>query len=598
MKLISLKNTFHSNSFKNTLALILALFSSAAGTIYLELKTSNIFSFVLFFAYLVLIRKSFNCTDKKISIVSLVTGCLLAVFMALGKAVAIFDQCDAFASISYLLFFFIGFGIIFSAICNLLFSYARNITLTDENKSPATRKQCAVVFFISVFVILLAWIPYFLSEYPANLTPDSNSQLLQALSKEELSNHHPIIHTLFIRFVVKIGLSVFNNNITDAVALYSVIQAILLAICFSFLAETMYKFRYKNWAIALVVAYFALMPYHALYSITLWKDVLFGGIVLALTVTLWRIIKWYKDKTSGHPISDLILFFVLGLGMCLFRSNGLYAYLLLFALLVVFYWKKSIPLILSAVLVIGCSFVIKGPVFNKFQVTAPDTIESLSLPAQHISRAICNGYELTTQEYDLLSNVVDVEKIPQTYAPHISDPIKNLIREKNNQQFIEKNKLEFAKLWLTIGLKNPTSYLSAQIDQTIGYWYPDVQYWVHATYIEYNDKLACSKASITSPEFVKTLRGFANVYLHIPFFGLLWSIGAFTWLTIVLLGFSIIKDKKELLLIFVPVIAILLTLMIATPVHAEFRYAYSLFTTVPLLLVAPFCNQNIKEHLP
>ena len=34
--------------------------------------------------------------------------------------------------------------------------------------------------------------------------------------------------------------------------------------------------------------------------------------------------------------------------------------------------------------------------------------------------------------------------------------------------------------------------------------------------------------------------------------------------------------------------AILATLMIATPVFSEFRYAYSLFTTTPLLFIIPF----------
>ena len=46
-------------------------------------------------------------------------------------------------------------------------------------------------------------------------------------------------------------------------------------------------------------------------------------------------------------------------------------------------------------------------------------------------------------------------------------------------------------------------------------------------------------------------------------------------------------ERKENVLTFIPTIAIVLTLMIATPVASEFRYAYPIYLCFPILLFIP-----------
>ena len=57
------------------------------------------------------------------------------------------------------------------------------------------------------------------------------------------------------------------------------------------------------------------------------------------------------------------------------------------------------------------TLVYKGPVLNYFNVTPPDTIESLSIPAQHIARVIVDGGTLTEEQEKLLSKAVDISQI-------------------------------------------------------------------------------------------------------------------------------------------------------------------------------------------
>jgi hypothetical protein len=264
----------------------------------------------------------------------------------------------------------------------------------------------------------------------------------------------------------------------------------------------------------------------------------------------------------------------------------------------IFAKKSVLPAILS-VAVLPVALLIKGPVYNAMGVTPPDAIESLSIPAQHIARAIKDGAVLTQDEYDLLSNIVDVDQIADRYTANISDSIKNLVRETDNQEYLTEHKKEFLKLWIDLGLDYPLSYLKAQIDETYGYWYPDVQYWLYAGEFRGGDGASdgyfITKEMKISESFNELLSSFMNSYYDAPYWGLLWSIGTATWVCVFMFGLCFIKRQKSYLIIYIPVLAVLATLMIATPVFAEFRYAYSMYTTIPLLCVVPFCDFKKKE---
>ena len=343
----------------------------------------------------------------------------------------------------------------------------------------------------------------------------------------------------------------------------------------------------RKFILFLFVVFFAFTPYHAVYSITVWKDIWFGAIVLIFTVTIWQIMELISSGTKKNPWLQVCFFAIFGLALCLFRSNGLYAYIVLFPFLLLIFKKKNVFITFLSILVLVLAFIVKGPVMQSLNIPQSDTIESLSIPAQHIARAITDGAQLTQEQTELLSQVVDIEEIPKRYTPHVSDPIKNLVRETDNQKFINDNKSAFLRLWIELGFSNPRSYINAQIDQTYGYWYPDVQYWVYAP--EFINRDMEFEKDTKLPEGVYDFYTTCmNLYKKIPFLGLLWSIGSFTWIALFSMGLCFLKKEKYFLISYIPVLAILATLIIATPVYSEFRYAYSLFTTLPLLFVIPF----------
>ena len=63
------------------------------------------------------------------------------------------------------------------------------------------------------------------------------------------------------------------------------------------------------------------------------------------------------------------------------------------------------------------------------------------------------------------------------------------------------------------------------------------------------------------------------------------SIGMHVWAVTFVFLIGILQKKRELMLICIPLLTIILTLLVSTPIYNEFRYAYSVFTTFPLIVL-------------
>lgn len=445
------------------------------------------------------------------------------------------------------------------------------------------RKKSKRVYWGIFGVGIVCWLPYFLTLYPGVITWDSEWQVEQALGLRGYSNHQPWIQTLVIKFCCFIG-EIISDDVNTGVAIYVILQMCILAGIYSYFIYYLYQKGTRKLYLAGCLIFYAIFPINAFYAVTMWKDVIMGAIVLLFSLVLWKMQR--NDQTK----MDFVLFFVLGVLISLLRSNGFYAYLLCIPFMILFLKRERIRIGILCILSVGCVLFVKGPVMNKYNVVPPDTIESLSIPAQHISRVITDGKELTKEQEELLSQVVDLKRVPDVYDSTISDPIKTLIREKGNQDYIRLHRKEYLKLWIELGVRYPGSYLKAQIDQTRGFWCPGVEYWVVSTEVKDNSfgMRRDSKMPDIFEKVLERLEGFSYALPGIEWF---WGIGIYTWITIAM--FWICVFKKQNILVFFPVLAILASLMIATPVFAEFRYAYSIVVTVPLF-IAIACDGSRK----
>ena len=175
--------------------------------------------------------------------------------------------------------------------------------------------------------------------------------------------------------------------------------------------------------------------------------------------------------------------------------------------------------------------------------------------------------------------MIPVSRLKELYSPEIVDPIK-FDKEYNSKAF-EKNKLKYLKLWLGLCIKHPAIAVESYLTSTLGYWYPGVEYWVTIDIIDENN-LGIKNTSIVPKSIRNRFSKIRNS--DIPLIGFTRCIGFCLWIIFLLMYVAIKRNRKEVLYSFIPVVGIWITLLIATPVIAEFRYIYCAYLCLPVFI--------------
>ena len=462
-----------------------------------------------------------------------------------------------------------------------LFSKRRN---NSVSKQQYKIKSWQIFLGAWIIIAVVNLIVMFSTMYPGILTADSMWQMEQLLNKS-YSNHHPYYHTQIIHVMISFGYRVFGN-INAAVAVYSVFSIIVMAFCFAYVVYTIFQMKHSLKIVAVVFIWYLIMPFHIIYSFTMWKDVFFGASITLFVVGMFRIMK----KVGNYLWLDYMVILCAAFGVCLLRNNGWLVFVLSTLVFGILFWEKQKKMFIMFVGIIMISFVLKYPVLNALNVAPTGRMESLSIPAQQIARVIADGKKLTTEQEELLSKVVDIHAIPETYSSYISDPIKVLVNARGNQDYINKDKISFIKLYLQLGLMYPQKYVEAWIDQTRGYWNAGYPYWKWKTGV-LDNSLGIEGMSETG--FAgRMLQEYLWVYENLPILQIFVCIGFFVWLVL----FSTYRalSRRDFIAFFmsVPHLMIILSLLVATPVFSEFRYAYPVFCSIPFIILVSFSSYS------
>lgn len=478
----------------------------------------------------------------------------------------------------------------FIGIFNFLFIVLKAIwpklyqfTLKEGDSKIKKNKK---LFVLAMILILVCWLPYFLAFFPGILSYDSIEQLRMVIEGfKSISDHHPVLHTLFIALFYNIGHGITNSVMVGA-SLCSLAQMILMASIYSSFLVFLHNRKVNDKILFFVFLFYAILPVHGYYSITMWKDVLFGGCILLLVMEIIKLIE--KEKKEGLSFKSYIPFVLASL-LCVFlRNNGIYMYLLV-AIFGLFTFKRSRKkLAFSFLIVFSVFVVIKGPVFNYFDVKKSESVEYIGIPLQQIGRMAYKKVQFSKKEQELLNKLIPVDKMASEYDPEKSDGIK--FSEYFHEDVLNENKKEYFKLWLQLVLKHPDIAIESYSVNTLGYWYPNAAYWSVFNYV-YKNELGLKNEPVI-PVLKPLLIGITSK--RIPVLNLEWSIGLCFW-TILVFGWTTVRKRGlKYIYPYVPIFGIWLTMMLATPVFAEFRYIYGAFTCLPLLILMPYLSLKEK----
>lgn len=510
--------------------------------------------------------------NKKILTYLIISSIILSLFECVGN---LMEQ-----NISFVKLFTINniLKLIITTIILFLFLLITFNKLYNNNLSNCeflykNRKKFFIITFLSfILIFTIGYLQYF----PGIFTPDSIYQISQALGDSPMTSHHPIFHTTIIKVFMHLTTSVKTNII-----IYCLFQMIALSFTLSFLLYYLIKKKVNLHIILSSFIFLLLSPINIMYSYTLWKDIPFAISMIYLFICFIEMASnteiYFKKKIN------LAFLFCSILMVILFRNNGIYMLILSVPIILIAYRKYFVKLVLVIGTCFTCFFLIKGFIFNRYNVTKGSVAEMLSIPVQQMARVLHEeDNDITDEEKRIINKYLDVEKIGIVYNPRLSDPVKGTWKCNS----FKTEYKDFLKVWYSILKRYPITYIDSFLQNSYGYWYPGTSYWIvavkNATYYElYKEEYNLQNEPIINlnfkaDEIITDMRG-------LPVISLLFSTGFIFWLTFITTIVILIKQNYKLLVPMIFVFALWLTL-VASPVYAEFRYLYCIYVSLPLFL--------------
>lgn len=567
--------------------LILSFFVAYAWMNIGGLESTNILLLCVFASSFIVLgyRDSMTESDRKIKIASYSLAILFSILYALFDDLSGGLENRLFIAV-FVICSLIGLFVMFQALLEIFITKA---VVNFREKKNLTRNAFSLKIFLSYAVIVfLCCIPFLALNYPGVMTPDSLSQLRQAIGTEEYVNHHPWIHTALIKLFYNIGYSV-SKDMYFGIFTYTFFQIIMVGISIGYVIECMYEFGVKKSTRIILLLSFILLPYNLMYAVTIWKDVLFSMSVLVLTVTIMRICTRCGSDNTKDSLRDSILFVICGFLMCVLRHNGYYAFIVTVVIWLFAMRKKLKSYIIMALVVIIASSLCRGPLMRACNVEKDDYVFNLCIPLQQIGRVIVDNETISDEQISWLENINSLDYIRAGYSTQGADTMTAWVVD-GDMEFFDSHKNEFFRLWADLGLAHPITYIKAYIDLTMGYWAPmNPQQTVNFGITE-NEMDLYVRPVIEGPVLIKINELLTKMYGMIPIYGTFYCMGGFFWLLLVFAAICICNKRADKLYPYLPAFMLNMTLLLATPLVADLRYAYALMLVLPYIAVYSFIN--------
>ena len=504
---------------------------------------------------------------------SVIVAIVLSMLLTLQNT---FDRGITKAFLAQLVISFVGLYFVLQTVIGWVYNCWQATGLREERTiGKNSSRQLYMLSFAAFWGIYLLFL---LNEYPGSLSCDTPAQLAEALGAKAYENANPAIHTLVLSIFVRIGI-LLRGDVNSGVALYTVFQFTFAAAVFAYAVMTIYRKGYNRDVVIFAFLFYGFVPYNIIYATGMWKDTFFAVLFLWLITYTWNCVE--ERKLHRYPV-----LFLLAMLTSLARNSG-WSALLFFGIAMGILGIRRFPYLrkISASILLGVlsALVTITSVYPMLGIQDNGGITvALSVPLQQVARVVAYGGEMTGHELECVDAIVATDKIPELYDESISDPIK--WEASANEQILKENWLEYLKIWVKIGLRNPKYYLDAYIALTNDYWHPNCTGWTWDVRI-FENSFGVERQPVLLPdlEFDQVLD---RIQYTLPGLSLFSSSGAILWLILICLGYASLRKNHLAILFFIPVLAVYLGLLITSPA-ALFRYVYCVAVCIPLYLCFP-----------
>ena len=521
---------------------------------------------------------------------------IAAVFSFLFAAAMLFGvRLDAVGSVNFkdwrLWIALVVFTCLFTVLTRKLWHFLDGIgekkkRLSEHIRIPSTPTTAAKYADILTFVfLLLCWLPVLLAVYPGFFVYDAQDEWVQVASRT-FNTHHPLVHVLLLG-----GIVCAVHKVTDSynlgIACYIIIQMMIVSGGFTYLLFYMRKRKVSKVIRILSLLYFAFFPVIVMFTLCSAKDALF---TVALLLLLLALLDMGSDAEIFFASKRKIVFFVLSaVAMMLFRKNGVYAFVFMVPILLIYHKKyfKKTALLLAVVFL--SYFLTNIGLTAALHAESGENQEILTVPIQQLARTYKFNREVfEPEDIETLHEILPEEAL-DLYRPKLSDPVKVYFQ---NDAF-EKDQSKYIGLWLRIGLKKPMSYINAWLANSYGFWYPDTVIDVYSgnrvftftyknsSYFGYEvEEPGYRDSKIPWLDEVYRKLSLEISQEKIPLFSMLFSPGAMFWAIAFVFAYVLYRKRYHLVIPCLMVLLVWLTVLLG-PTYLP-RYVLIFWFGMPL----------------
>ena len=322
-------------------------------------------------------------------------------------------------------------------------------------------------------IILICWLPILVMLYPGTAINDTWSQLQQAIDfyngKLNLSAHHPVFDT-FIMGIVILPIALTTSKWHISFFVYVIVQAICTSMSFAYtLKYAKTKLKLNNSFLLIFLIIYCILPIFSFSVQTISKDALFSWIYVLFIIEYIELI-----RTKGEYLKEkknIIKLIFLTLLCLLSKKVSLYVIGISFVFLIIFLKGFRKQIISTITLVIIINFIISLLLQITLNVKKSGMQEMLSIPFQQTALyVITYPDEVTYNEKEIISRVLDYDNLKDKYNPTDADEVKGYEQISEDSAYID-----YIKVWIKMFFKHPNVYFDA-FNCMIAGWLSDAEY--------------------------------------------------------------------------------------------------------------------------
>ena len=433
---------------------------------------------------------------------------------------------------------------------------------------------------LKIFLIPIIIFSIYLCVFnPGIATIDTFNQLHQ-ISSGHFTNWHPFFHT----FIEMLCLKVYPSTLSVCIFQILIFSAMWTVICkYNRDDDVEDNSPFKLQVIFSVLI--CLIPINALYSITLWKDILFSYFMMFICFLAYMMV----DRKGNVDYKFIILMALFMAFVAELRGNGMYVVLVVMVIYAIYlFWKKNRRMA-ALLLILTVTFILLISSLNTLYDVEDNEKDAMMTKIAHMLADYDLNLEIEDADRNKIHEVIAKDKIKGYFVLTDSDTILAITDYKK----MESDRGTYISLAIKYSLKNPIHCLEYLLGSSPMVWnIVNGEDWVGRPYYMdgENDRLQLDFSRYYEKHNYTPSEPYENIsYVN-------WGTPLFTFLNLLSLGFEgfvvtdTIFDSPALYMYLSIIILVMISIIIRS------KEIYLMYAANFLNIIIVFASMPIQDN--